>query len=319
MRPLQVLPADGPGELVAIGAGPDRSVTVAYALEPARFWKTRPNGARSFMTQAPGGQSYLIRTLVGGRTLETTIASEPYNITRVQRLGDDILLVCPRCRRGSATDIDHNGRLYSREGELLGTLVLGDGINDVAVSRSTIWTSYFDEGVFGNYGWGEGGDSRPVGASGLVAWTRGGALLHELELAAGLEPICDCYAMSVDDSGDVWATYYPQFPILRVREGKVVAWWQTSVGGAYAIAVDPPWVVLLGAYRDRARLSVLELESRGVARTVRTIALVGADGQPATIGRSAARADAIFFESNGAVWVVDVTTCVAGSGEAMTV
>ena len=50
---------------------------------------------------------------------------------------------------------------------MLSRFCLGDGIQDCVVKKDgTIITSYFDEGVFGNYGWDE-----PLGDCGLIAWT----------------------------------------------------------------------------------------------------------------------------------------------------
>ncbi len=54
----------------------------------------------------------------------------------------------------------------------------------------TIITSYFDEGVFGNYGWDE-----PLGACGLIAWTSEGTPLWKNENYS----IYDCYAISLDE------------------------------------------------------------------------------------------------------------------------
>jgi hypothetical protein len=55
-------------------------------------------------------------------------------------------------------------------GTLIKEILLGDGIKDMKVTdKEVIWTSYFDEGVFENYGWDE-----PIGSCGLPAWNQDG-------------------------------------------------------------------------------------------------------------------------------------------------
>jgi hypothetical protein len=50
---------------------------------------------------------------------------------------------------------------------------IGDGVARVRVARSGhVWVGYFDEGVYGNYGWGGGGGGpAPLGAPGLVRFS----------------------------------------------------------------------------------------------------------------------------------------------------
>ena len=53
----------------------------------------------------------------------------------------------------------------ARAGELRRQFVLGDGIKHVQTTAAgDIWVGYFDEGVYGNYGWGNDPDSEPIGA-----------------------------------------------------------------------------------------------------------------------------------------------------------
>jgi hypothetical protein len=47
----------------------------------------------------------------------------------------------------------------------------GDGIEHVqATSAGEIWVGFFDEGIYGNYGWGSG-TQLPVGRTGLVRFS----------------------------------------------------------------------------------------------------------------------------------------------------
>ena len=61
---------------------------------------------------------------------------------------------------------DLNAKVFDRSGNQIREFLLGDGIQNVYVTKGNkIWTSYFDEGVYGNYGW-----EVPIGRNGLRAW-----------------------------------------------------------------------------------------------------------------------------------------------------
>ena len=103
------------------------------------------------------------------RVLETTLF--PLGLLKFQfhylrPAGDHFLLLGARCAYRE-NGPDQNAWIVSRDGAVLSRFCLGDGIQDCVVKKDgTIITSYFDEGVFGNYGWDE-----PLGACGLIAWT----------------------------------------------------------------------------------------------------------------------------------------------------
>ena len=86
----------------------------------------------------------------GEPTLNVFVENEPFEIHAVQPLFDALLLVCHRSRYRGPNDFDRNGRVYSREGKVLDSILLGDGIESVqTTNHGVIWTSFFDEGVFG--------------------------------------------------------------------------------------------------------------------------------------------------------------------------
>jgi len=92
--------------------------------------------------------------------LDVAIECERFTIHDVQPLPNELLLACARSFYKGPDDFEKNGRIDTRDGEFLREILLGDGIQTVqAMSSGVIWTSYFDEGVFGNYGW-----TDPVGA-----------------------------------------------------------------------------------------------------------------------------------------------------------
>jgi hypothetical protein len=112
-------------------------------------------------------QKYRVVALSGGETVsDLLIEGEPSNIHQVQPLGDEILLICARSRYKGPGDYDRNGRIYTRDGKFIRSILLGDDIRSVqSTSEGVIWACFFDEGIFGNFGWED-----HVGAAGLVAW-----------------------------------------------------------------------------------------------------------------------------------------------------
>jgi len=164
----------------------------------------------------------------------------------------EVLLVGARCHYRNG-DPEQNALICGPEGEVIRRFVLGDGINDVQTTGDgMIWVSYFDEGVFGNYGW-----DKPVGSCGLVCFDPEGSKIWEFEPPDGFDSIADCYALNVSDDA-VWACYYTDFPVLRVDSERKTQAWKNSYGGANALAVDGRRVALWGGFRDRHSRCILQ-------------------------------------------------------------
>jgi hypothetical protein len=125
---------------------------------------------------------------------------------------------------------------------------LGDGIQHVQIDRlGRIWVGYFDEGVFGNFGWGISGASQPLGAAGLVCYDQYGRATWEYSPSDGLEYIADCYALNVAEEY-VWACYYTDFPIIRIDPQGRVDGWRTDLSGPRELAVEGTSVLSFGGY-----------------------------------------------------------------------
>lgn len=101
---------------------------------------------------------------------------EVYSISRLHVLliNGHVLLAGARSVYRSVDDIEKNARVYDGEGRCIRSFCLGDGIQDLYVTpKNTIWTSYSDEGVYGNFGWDE-----PIGSKGLIHWDAFGEQLE---------------------------------------------------------------------------------------------------------------------------------------------
>ncbi|MET7992690.1 hypothetical protein ABZU76_17525 [Amycolatopsis sp. NPDC005232] len=191
----------------------------------------------------------------------TRIAWLPVAHPHVQPMPDGRTLIVGARSRWRKDGPDRNAIVYDADGTPVIEQTLGDGIEHVvATRRGEIWVGYFDEGVFGNYGWGEEEADEPVGVHGLNRFSA------DLTLTWRFRPpddhgswgISDCYALNVD--GDTaWTCHYTDFPLVRIRDGEVTGW-HNEVGGSRALAVAGSSVAFYGGYgpeHDRLVVGVL--------------------------------------------------------------
>jgi hypothetical protein len=232
---------------------------------------------------------------------ETVVVRDPINVSHVQPYPGGILLVGARCRYAAGV-AEQNALAIDWAGRVVCRFTLGDGIADVrSLADGTIWVSYFDEGVFGNYGWGEGAE--PLGAPGLVAFSPAGERVRAFDAAAvGLDQICDVYAMTLAGN-NVWIYYYTEFPIVRVGPTDTQAW-AYGGRGAHAMAVDGSRVLLVGDYDDRANARVIELRRDGTRSKPKRFHLVGPGGRPLDQARCVGAGDGLYVLRGGEVLVV---------------
>lgn len=173
-------------------------------------------------------------------------------------IDDKFLLLGARCayREGSP---DQNAWIVSQDGAVLSRFCLGDGIQNCVVrTDSTIVTGYFDEGVFGNYGWadprGRHGYVPPVGECGLIAWTPAGVPLWKNEKY----PIYDCYAISLDEDENLWFYYYDEFRLVRTDfKEDLVLDLPMEGSGAFSVTSSGEQFLFQGGYEKHDKLYFL--------------------------------------------------------------
>ena len=140
------------------------------------------------------------------------------NYSFIQPIQGGFLLVSARCSY-KKDGPENNAVIVDHEGNKITEFCLGDGISHCMVNPSSeMITGYFDEGIFGNYGWEE-----PLGACGVRAWGRDGRDIWKAD-----KEIYDCYAMNISDKGDIWYYYYNDFRLVRV-----------NINGSYDREYDP--------------------------------------------------------------------------------
>ncbi len=195
--------------------------------------------------------------------------------------GGRFLVAGARCR-WRRDGPDRNGVLYDAGGQVVAERVLGDGIGHVLATRDgQVWIGYFDEGIYGNYGWGQAATEEPVGASGIVRFSPGLAPVWHYPKYTEVGPwdaVSDCYALNVDDQC-AWACYDSDFPIVCICDGTVTGW-HNDIKGASALAVAGSRVALFGGYGpDHDRLALTELRPDR-AQPASEYRMVLPDGEP---------------------------------------
>ena len=108
---------------------------------------------------------------------------------------------------------------------------------------------YFDEGIFGNFGWDHPGPPGP-GAGGLVCFDPDGKILWRFNGPDSDDSIDDCYAMNAAPDG-VWICYYTDFSLCRIAPDFSRTYiHQTHISGAGAFAIHDEAVLFSRQYDE---------------------------------------------------------------------
>jgi len=179
-----------------------------------------------------------------GDVVEVALGDYPH----VDRLADGRWIIAA----GRSEQGQQNARIINQDGSLAAKIIIGDGIAHLAsASEGTFWVGYFDEGIFGGA---EG--TMPPGAAGIAHFSADGSVNWRAN-EGDRWFVHDCYALCVAGS-DMWACVYSDFPILRVREGRLTKW-RNPIEGPHAIAAFGDYALLAGCYGEPDRLTLLKL------------------------------------------------------------
>lgn len=268
-------------EHVAYGVGHDREVFAVARAEPTRYLIAR----------------------VRGPEVRTMTITEQRVVSYVQPMGEDVLIASARCQ-WRPSGAEKNAVIVDRDGGVRSMITLGDGINGLNVARDgTIWVSYFDEGVFGNYGWSRPGP-RAIGAPGLVAFDANGDTRFTYRSdAAGTDDICDAYATTLTEDGAVWVYFYTEFPIVRVGDGEYRVW-KFGVSGGRALAVYDDHALLVGDYEKQSLARLVHLQRNGVAKVVREFDVTDDEGRSMESALAVGRGHDVFFFRDGRAYLL---------------
>ncbi|WP_254438422.1 hypothetical protein [Paenibacillus sp. DCT19] len=235
----------------------------------------------------------------------TTLESH-FNLHYAQPLGEELLLVGARSRYYGQDRYDLNGKIVDRDGQLLHELLLGDGIERVQTSvEGNIWTSYFDEGVFGNFGWYE-----PVGAPGLIAWNRQGQQIYVNTKA----DIADCYALNVVSDQEVWFYYYTDFKVGRITDPydqPQVSLVETGLSGSHVVATNGTLALFQSGYNKKGQYVLLQLHGDKLS-LVRQFSFVSVDGEADELHVLDGRKDQLLFKERSHLYMVSLDELTDG-------
>lgn len=257
-EPISVKPLALPsGRIFILGASVDSDgnalVLTANKEDKARATATETRGIGIFpMSRSPSDLAFSL--IVHRDTGAETIRLPAMNITfpYVDLFSDGgCVLVGARSSWRSKNDFDLNGALIERGTKVAKRLCFGDGIEGVGIDGADrIWISYFDEGVFGNFGWSHPGPTG-LGAGGINCFDRTGELLWQHNREDATEYIDDCYAMNVSPLG-VWFYFYSAFKVARVTEEFSVEYFETPISGSHNFITDGHRFVFSSQYREPA-------------------------------------------------------------------
>jgi len=297
------------GTLVAFNVGPDGEVFIVYAMKRTDYLFSQGSAIfPKIVGEAP--QVYrVIKIQDAAVVMDMLIENEQFNIHDVQPMAENLLLACARSEYRASNDFDLNGRIYSRDGALIGEILLGDGVQSIqATRRGEIWVSYFDEGVFGNFGW-----DTPFGASGLLALDHSGQTVYQFEPNGKLDHIVDCYALNVANESDIWCYYYTDFPLVQIQNKKIVASWNVPVSGSSAFAINGDLVLFAGGYDHRNEFELVHLDSDGTAKLLRRLSLRDSEGAIVVPERIVGRGAQLFVISGESLYEIKLEANLFGS------
>ena len=167
------------------------------------------------------------------------IKNQDVDFNYLRRINNEkYLITSARCRFYSEDNIEKNALIINSKGKVLDKFTLGDGIEDIKVEKeSIIWTSYFDEGIFGNYGW-----INPLGTSGLRSWSLKGEPLYEYKAPDYDHAIFDCYAFNIDKENNKWFYFYTEFYLGKLND-EVKEYYAIDVEGASVLAIGNDYII----------------------------------------------------------------------------
>lgn len=165
------------------------------------------------------------------------------DLSFIRVIDEKFLLASSRCRYFDEKNIEKNVLIMNKSGIVIDELIFGDGIQDIKVEKSgIIWTSYFDEGIFGNYGWLD-----PLGMNGLRSWSVKGESLYEYGASSYDYSISDCYALNIDAQNNKWFYFYTEFYLAKLSEAEL-KYYSLDVSGANTIALNEEFLLSDSGY-----------------------------------------------------------------------
>lgn len=212
----------------------------------------------------------------------------------IQPIGEHLLLLGARCNYKGENGPEKNALIVDFNGNTINEFCFGDGIEDCIVMKNgDIVTSYFDEGVFGNYGWID-----PIGRCGLIVWTCDGRIKWKADRG-----ICDCYAINIDEQDNLWYYYYAEFELVKTDLCKEKAY-NPGIDGAskFLITSDTKKVIFDGGYGKHDDF-VIATFNGDILEDKETLQILYEDKKLKNIYYSFMQSKAVFLDSDNRLFV----------------
>lgn len=166
------------------------------------------------------------------------------------------LLLGSRCMYSEKKGPEHNAVFVDREGTVLRSLTFGDGIADCIVRNDgMIITSFFDEGVFGNYGW-----KNPIGSCGICARNINGEIIWKPN-----RDIYDCYAIVIDTKNNIWYYYYDEFDLIKTDFKTETVYHPDREGSSILMLADNNRALIMDGGYDDPSLCLCRFQKDGLS------------------------------------------------------
>ncbi|MCM3086695.1 hypothetical protein [Bhargavaea ginsengi] len=207
--------------------------------------------------------------------------------------GENLLLCSARSYNHGDGNIEKNARVFGHDGNLVREFCLGDGIGKLSVTEDNhIWCGYFDEGIFGNYGW-----DIPLGSAGLVKWDAEGRKVWGHQEGEGLF-LFDCSDFTVDR--DRVAISYHTGEDIGITENEVTSHYSTEVMTSLMLLDDER----ISFIRDNC---LIHTERRGRSYVRRGVtALLKQDGSTLSPHRPATRGSKLLMLDGPDLYLYDM-------------
>jgi hypothetical protein len=232
---------------------------------------------------------------------EVVIGDQHFNYHYVQPLHRHLLLVGARCSYYGVGKYDLNAKVCDFKGNTIREFLLGDGIQSVQVTeKGIIWTSYFDEGVFGNNGW-----DKPIGAHGLLAWDEHGNKRYEDQVS----DIADCYALNAVNEEEVWFYYYTDFLLGCISGGLAqpkVTFMNPGISGSSGFCTDGYHFLFDGGYGKSGTYMLKKNEKPGSLSTGHKIHFQNEKGEPLVPLTQDFRENRVLFSKGNLLYLVSI-------------
>lgn len=236
-----------------------------------------------------------------GKYRTIPINNQKWNYHFLQPLGEKhLLLACARSTNYGNGKVDENARIFDREGNFIRSFCIGDGIEHLYTSRDEkIWAGYFDEGIFGNFGW----DNNPIGKSGLICWDSNGKIIGEHEQPAN-HFIMDCYALNIPANNEAWFYFYSDFQ-LGVRKNGKTEYFIPDIKGGTAFAVYDDLLLFNGGYGVHDRFYLFKRNGFRY-RKIKEIVFTDPAGRKLKLSSLSVRGSLILLQCDSSSFVFDL-------------